>query len=229
VGVGGVVQGTLGFGFALVAAPVTALVYPAALPVTLLLLSIPLNAFVGWRERRWIDWRGLSWVLVGRVVGAIGGVWILLLVPPRLLSAFFGILVLLAVILSLASPTVDALGASGGWSFAAGVASGVMATGAVGGAPLAILYRNRSGPELRSTLAASFLPGVALSLVVLGLAGQVMAWHVILALRLLPGLALGLLASRPLARLADRGGLRRAVLVFALVSSLAAIAQAITG
>ncbi|MGH8930304.1 MAG: sulfite exporter TauE/SafE family protein [Egibacteraceae bacterium] len=229
MGIGGVVQGALGFGFALVAAPVTALVYPAALPVTLLLLSVPMNGFVGWRERRWIDPRGLSGVLAGRVVGAIGGVWILLLVPPRLLSAFFGILVLLAVILSMAGPTVDAHGASPGWSFAAGVASGVMATGAVGGPPLALLYRNRPGPELRSTLAMSFLPGVMISLVALGLAGQVMAWHVILALRLLPGLALGLLASRPLARLADRAGLRRAVLIFAFVSSLAAIAQGITG
>jgi uncharacterized membrane protein YfcA len=45
------VQGSLGIGFALIVAPVVGMLKPELLPVTLLLLMLPLNLHVAVRER----------------------------------------------------------------------------------------------------------------------------------------------------------------------------------
>src|SRR3546814_15753694 len=55
----------------------------------------------------------------------------------------------------------------------AGVVSGVTGTAAgIGGPPLALLYQHRPGSTIRSTLAAAFLVGTALSLATLAVAGE---------------------------------------------------------
>ena len=227
VGAGGVVQGSIGFGFALVAAPVLALVHPQALPATLLLLGAPLNGFVAVRERQSIDLAGLPQILGGRVVGAVVGAAVLVAVPVRWLSTLFGALILVAVVLSAVRPAVRPRSR---WRFLAGVASGVMSTGAaVGGPAVALVLQDRPGAVLRSTLAVFFLFGLAISLAALALAGKVTASHVTLSLRLLPALAVGLLASRPAARLIDRRSFRPAVLAFSLASAIVAIVSGIIG
>ena len=66
--------------------------------------------------------------------------------------------------------------------------------GGIGGPPLALVYQDRSGPEIRSTLAVAFLVGTGISLVALFFVGKLEWEHVLLALQLLPGLFLAPLA-----------------------------------
>jgi hypothetical protein len=227
VAVGGIVQGSIGFGFALVSAPVLALVDPQALPATLLLLGAPLNLFVAVRERRSIDLRGVTSILSGRILGSVAGAGVLVAVPTRFLSALFGVMILVAVGLTVLRP---AFHPREHLRFLAGIASGVMATAAaVGGPALALVYQNRGGAVLRSTLALFFLFGVSVSLTALALAGKVTAAHVVLSLQLLPALAIGLAASRSVTRLIDGRSLRPAVLAFSSISALFAILKGITG
>ena len=91
---------------------------------------------------------------------------------------------------------------------------------ALGGTPLALVYQNRSGAELRSTLAISFVVGTAMSLLGLALAGEVEGRHVVLALQLLPGMLIGLLISRWVVEHLHERWLRPAVLVFAAVAGV---------
>ena len=94
---------------------------------------------------------------------------------------------------------------------------------AVGGPPLAIAYQRRPGPQLRSTLAATFVLGSTISLLALGIAGKVRADHLLLALELLPALAAGLFVSTRLRALLDRAWLRPTVLAFAALAGAAAV------
>jgi uncharacterized membrane protein YfcA len=55
VAVAAFVQGASGLGFALIAAPVVAVVQPLLLPVAVLVLMIPLNCYIAWRERGQLD------------------------------------------------------------------------------------------------------------------------------------------------------------------------------
>jgi uncharacterized membrane protein YfcA len=221
VGLGAVVQGSVGFGFALVVVPALTLVRPEVLPAMVLLLTMPMAMTMAVRERRAIDVAGLAYLLLGRLAGTLAGVGLLLLVPERFLSVLFGSLVLAAVLTSLFSPKVDLRNRT---RVAGGVASGIMGTAAgIGGPPLALIYQNHSGPQIRSTLAVAFSMGTAISLLTLAVAGKVGPGHLLLALGLLPALLIGLWSARFLAGLLAGRWLRPAILLFAAISGLTAV------
>ena len=205
----------------LVAVPAMALLYPGAVPVTPLLLALPMTVLMTAREWRSIDGAGFFLITGGRVVGTALGVALVVFVPARSLAAVVGLLIVAAALTSLLRPGFEV---RNGTRLAGGVASGVMSTTAsLGGPPLALIYQDRSGAELRSTLSISFVLGIFMSLAGLALAGKVEAHHFVLALQLLPGLLLGLWASRWVVKRLDERWLRPAVLAFAAVAGLAVI------
>ena len=221
--VGGVIQGAIGFGFALVAVPTIALVEPDAIPVTVMLMAVPMTIVMALRERAHIDVGGFATIMVGRVVGIAGGVLLLELVPESGLTVLVGVMILLGVALSVGGLDIEPQR----WvNVGAGVLSGVMGTtSAIGGPALAVVYQRRPGPELRSTLALSYLAGIVIAVGALAAVGRVEGWHVWLALELVPALLLGLWLSFRLASVLDRGWLRPAVLAFAAVSGVVIVVR----
>jgi uncharacterized protein len=220
---GALIQGSVGFGFALIVVPILALADPESLPATVLLLALPLSSVVAFRERHSIDLLGFYWLTGGRLLGIAGGLGLLVMVPTRYLSVLTGGLILSAVIMSLLDPDFRVKNKTrlvGG-----GVASGVMGTAAgVGGPPLAIVYQNRPGPELRSTIALSFALGNVVSLLGLVLVGELGEHQLRLALLLFPSLLLGLWGSRKTSEFLDRQRwLRSAILTFAAVCGVAIV------
>ncbi len=221
VAAGAVIQGSIGFGYALVAVPAMVLLLPWAVPVTPLFLALPMTLLMSAREWRSIDLGGFALITAGRLVGTVGGVVLLVLAPKGYLSMLTGLLISTAALGSFLKPTFEVNKRT---RLAGGVASGVVGTvAALGGTPLALVYQDRSGAELRSTLAISFVVGIAMSLVGLGLAGQVEGRHVILALQLLPCLLVGLWVSRWVVERLDERWLRPAVLTFAAAAGLVII------
>ncbi len=218
------VQGSTGMGFAMIAVPVVGLLDPSLVPVLLLVLMIPLNAYIGWRERAAIDWRGVGWISVGRFAGTFAGLWILLLVDLHQLALLIGWSTVLAAVVALLAPAFDpnrpALAG-------VGIITGITETSTgVGGPPLALAYQHRPGATLRSTVAVCFLVGEIVSLVVLGLGGQIEARALGLSAALLPFVVVGALASRFVHRRLDGALLRYLVLGFAIVSGIAVIVGA---
>jgi uncharacterized membrane protein YfcA len=218
VAVGAVIQGSIGFGYAFVAVPAMALLYTEAVPVTPLLLALPMTVLMSAREWKSIDVSGFFLITGARAVGTALGVALLVFIPASFLSVLVGLLIVAAALMSFLSPNFEVNNKS---RLAGGVASGVTSTtAAIGGAPLALIYQDRSGAELRSTLAISFVAGIAISLVGLALAGKVEGWHFVLALELLPGLLIGLWASRWAVKALDERWLRPTVLGFAAAAGL---------
>jgi uncharacterized membrane protein YfcA len=173
------------------------------------------------REWRSIDLGGFALITAGRLFGTVAGVVLLVLTPKGYLSVLTGLLILTAALGSFLKPTFEVNKRT---RLAGGVASGVVGTvAALGGTPLALVYQDRSGAELRSTLAISFVVGIAMSLVGLGLAGQVEGRQVILALHLLPCMLVGLWVSRWVVERLDERWLRPAVLTFAAAAGLVII------
>jgi hypothetical protein len=226
VAVGAFVQGTLGFGINLIAAPVIALVVPDAVPGGIVLLSLPLTITMLLREHRHIDRRGVAWIATARVPGAVIGAAIVVLVAPDTLTVVIGAAILLAVALSLLHPHVPVTPVT---ASAAGFTGGVMGTAAaVEGPPLALLYQNHRNEAIRATLATCFVIGSIMTAVVLAVAGELHVDQVVFTIELLPALGVGVLASTWGARhLRDRS-LRPAVLAFAAIAGLAAIVRGLT-
>jgi uncharacterized membrane protein YfcA len=218
VAAGAVVQGSIGFGYAFVAVPTMALLYPEALPVTPLLLALPMTALMTAREWHSIDVTGFFLITVSRAAGTAAGVALLVLVPASSLSVIVGLLITAVALLSFFSPNFEVTNKT---RIAGGMASGITSTtAAIGGPPLALIYQDRSGAELRSTLSISFVVGTVMSLAALAFAGKVQGWHFLLALQLLPGLLVGLWSSRWVIKYLDERWLRPAVLTFAAVAGL---------
>ncbi len=212
---GGLLQGSVGVGFALVVSPVLALAAPGLLPGTVLILMLPMNAFVAWRERRSVDRAGAAWIMLGCCAGALAGLAVLAALPAGSLRAFIGFATILTVGASLM-----------GGSFKLGrpvlLGAGRItetATG-IGGPPMALAYQHQPGPVLRATLAACFLVGEVVSLVLLAATGRLHGEQVVAAAWLLPALGLGVVGTRwSYGRLNGRP-LRVAMLVFALLSGV---------
>lgn len=225
VAFGGLVQGLLGFGLALVAVPIVALVEPGLLPVPILIVATLHATLSAVRERRHVDWPGVGWALLGRVPGTAVGV----VLVDRLAGPAFGVLVGVAVLGSVAlsatswrpEPTRPAL-------VVAGLVSGSFGTAmSIGGPPVALLYQRREGPEVRATLGAYFTLGALVSLAGLGLAGEVSARQVLLGLAFVPFLLAGFAASGPLRRVVDAHGLRWPVLGLCVASATLLIARSL--
>jgi uncharacterized membrane protein YfcA len=223
--VGAALQGALGFGMNLVSVPVLALAVPESLPVTAIILGIPISISMVRYERGSLDRVGVGWIIAGRAPGSAVGALVVATVSTSALQAITGAVVLALVVASVAAPP---LRIRRGSQIAAGVVSGVTGTTAgIGGPPLALLYQRSPGPIMRSTLAASFMFGTVLSLGTLGVARQITLGPVLLGACLAPVVVAGAVVGRRLHGVLDRGWLRPVVLVFAGATGLAALLRAL--
>lgn len=214
----GFVQGTSGIGFALIFAPVAGLIDPALLPLTLLILMVPLNAFIVWRERSEIDWHGFRWIAVARIAATPLGLLVLTAVPKSRLGLLIGAVTVLAAGVSLITPDFHP---SRGAFLGAGVATGLSETATgVGGPPLALIYQHAPAPRMRSTVAASFLLGEIVSIALLSARGVGSGGDPLDAVWLIPALVVGMALSSRVHHRVDSKRLRVLVLVFALVSGV---------
>ncbi|GAA2896330.1 sulfite exporter TauE/SafE family protein [Microbacterium esteraromaticum] len=218
------VQGATGMGFAMIAAPVVTLLDPTLIPVAILLLMIPLNGYIGFRERTAIDWRGVRWVSLGRFAGTFLGLWILFIVNLQQLSLLIGWSTVLAAAVALVAPAFDPNRTG---LVVVGLITGITETSTgVGGPPLALAFQHKAAPVLRSTVALCFLVGEVISVVVLAVSGRFTLGTLLATAALLPFLAVGSWASRFVHHRLDGPLLRYIVLGFAVVSGVVVIIQA---
>ena len=225
VTLGSAVQGSVGLGLGLVAAPILALIDPMLVPGPILLCGLVLTLLMSYRERRAMDIAGLKWGVVGRILGTLVAVVVLTNVPREEMTLIFGGLVLLAVALSASglhvSPTTWTL-------ISAGALSGFMGTASnTGGPPIALVYQHAPGARLRSTLSGFFVPGTIMSLVALVAVRRFGRYELWSALTFLPGVLIGFLLSARTLSLLDRGYTRAAVLTLSAVSGAIVILRAL--
>lgn len=192
--VGAAVQGLVGLGLGLIAAPVTTLLAPELMPTLLLWLAFFLPMVTLARDHHQIDWSGLGWSLTARIPGTVVGVLLVARFTPREMGVAVGIMVLGSVLLTARAVRLPINRAT---LVTAGVVSGVTGTAtSIGGPPLALLYQHREPAQIRSTLAVFFLVGAAISLAGLGIGGQLEPGTFVLALVMVPLLVVGFAVSR---------------------------------
>jgi len=224
--IGSIVQGSIGVGLNIVAAPFVALTVPEALPATLVLVAIPLAITTLLREHHAVDRLALPWMLIGAVPGTVLGLVILEAADVTTLTVIVASTVLAGVLLSVLAPPVPI---TRGTALGAGFISNVFGTAtSVGGPPLALLFQHRPGPTARATLGAAFAWSASLSIIGYIAFGQITGDQVLFALGLLPVMVAGLWTSRHFHVHVDGGWLRPAVLTLSAVAGLAALVRALT-
>jgi len=225
VAIAACIQGSIGFGLAMLAAPLLVLIEPDLVPAPLIVNGLLLTFLMAYRERRSIDVQGVTWMATGCVPGIVIASVVLTVISADGFTILFSILVLLAVALS-------ALGYSIRFTktnvLIAGTFSGFMGTtSSIGGPPVALVYQNSTGAQMRGTLSAYFFICGILALVGLFIVGWFGIDELWLALSLLPGLIIGFAVSSITSGKLDRYSLRPAVLVLSGIAAIAVLARAL--
>lgn len=224
---GGALQSTLGFGASFTLVPALAVLAPELLPGSVIVAIVPMSMLMIARDRRGFDGWAVGRVSLGRLPGIAAGGVVVALLPLRWLTAAIA-LVLLTAVASVAS----------GWQLrvtrprevVAGMVSGLTGTAAaLGGPPLALLYRSSTGSVLRPTLAGVWLVGSAPVLVSLWLAGSLTAEQARAGAWLGIAMVVGLTAAAPVVARLDDATLQRLVLGWAGVGALLALGRAVVG
>jgi uncharacterized membrane protein YfcA len=208
--VAGTVQGSTGFGFGLLAAPLLALIDPVFVPGPVLLMGMVISLGAAVRERSLVDVRGLGFALTGRFLFSILAVLLFGELTANQFDTLFAAMLLLAVALSLVGwrimPTPSNL-------FIAGSVSGFMGTlTSIGAPPMALVYQNARAPAMRATLSLFFSVGAAISVFALWAFGQLPPSDLVLAVVMLPFALVGLMLSNRGRKLLDRGRVKPVVL-----------------
>jgi len=217
-------QGTIGFGYAVLSVPILSLVDPRLAPVPQIVTAIPLTLIAAGREWSEMDLKGALWILLGRIPGAAIGASLLAIASPGALDVVIGAVVLLAVgilatpVTIKRSPLVDL--AVGTFSTACGYVS------AIGGPPIALLFRDARGPTLRATLGFLFGVSVVITLGVRSATGQLTWLDMQLGVALSPAVLLGMWISRRFHARVEGTVLKRSVLVVSAIAALGLVARA---
>lgn len=223
--VGAFVQGSVGFGHNLVAAPVFVLVDERLVPGPAIASAGILVLLTVVRDRRGLHLGEVGTAVIGRVPGTVLAALAVASLPADDLSIVFAVLVLVAVGITASGvgvrPTPTTL-------VGAGVLSGFMGTAtSIGGPPMAMLYAGAEGRRLRGTLAGFFLTGIAMSLVALVATGSFGWDEARLSLLPVPAILVGFAASSWGARRLDAGHTRPAVLAVAALSAVSVLGKAL--
>lgn len=222
---GGAVQATLGFGGSYIMVPTVAVLLPDALPAAVLVGLLPLTLWVAWRDRGDVNRSAFLRITAGRVPGTVLATVVVAMAPQRTLTMIVAVALLAAVAVASSGWTAPVTATSQG---VAGLVSGFTGTAAaLGGPPLVVLYRDSTAADRRGTLSTIFVVGILLGLTTLGIAGEFSTADLGTGALLGASLLGGALAVAPVVRRFSDAWLRRAVLVWAGVGAVVALARAL--
>lgn len=229
---GALVRGYSGFGASMFWVGTLSLVFaPATVVPTVLALEVLASLVLSTGVRGRVEWRSMSWLLLGTVVTMPLGVQLLTVLPERPMRVVVALAVL-AGTLTLAVGVRAASPVGRGTALVAGGVCGVVngSTG-IGGPPAVLLYFSRATAHdvSRATLIVYFLATDAIGLLMMSWAGLVDGTVAAQAALLAPLAVVGILAGQQLFRRTGGRSFRGVVLGILAVLSLAILVRLALG
>jgi uncharacterized membrane protein YfcA len=222
---GATLQGSIGFGLAVVSAPLLLLIDPVWVPGPMLLAAMLLVMLIAHRDRAHILEGDVALGTVGRVLGTIPAAYALYVLPQHVYDLVFAAMVLAGVALSASGVHIARTRLN---VVVAGTLSGIAGTiSSIGGPPMALVYQHERGPSVRGTMSAIFVVGTWISIAGLWWAGRFGNVELLLGLVLMPAILAGFAVSRYTAAWLDRRRTRPAILAVSAVSALVILVRAI--
>ncbi|NLS12167.1 sulfite exporter TauE/SafE family protein [Vibrio sp. SM6] len=222
---GSFVQTAIGFGLAIVSAPILILIAPEYVPAPICIAALFISILNTVKNRANIEIGGLKMALLGRVPGSLVGGALLVWVSTQVLALWVGIAVLFSVVVSLLpfriEPTPKRMGIAGFFAGVFGTSSGI------GGPPMALLLQHQEAHRLRGNLSAFFLFSSLISLSVQIPAGYLSLHQLMITLPLLPAAWLGYWVAQKTTQRLPKQAIRYGALLLCFVSGASALWQGI--
>ncbi|ASG08795.1 MULTISPECIES: sulfite exporter TauE/SafE family protein [Vibrio] len=218
---GSFVQTAIGFGLAIVAAPLLFLISADYVPAPICIVALFISILNALKHRSNIELGGLKMALIGRVPGSIAGGILLVLVSTDVLALWLGLLVLFAVAVSLLpyriEPTPIKMGIAGFFSGFFGTSS------AIGGPPMALILQHQEANQLRGNLSAFFVFSSIISLSIQIPAGFLTLHHLWITIPLIPSAWLGYKLAMMTTQSLPKDNIRFAALLLCTISGVTAV------
>ncbi len=219
--VGSYVQSSIGFGLAIIAAPILFFIDPLYVPAPITVCALTLSLANTAKHRRAVSLGELKYAIIGRVPGTLLGGLLLVVINPDALALFLGASVIFAVAISISSVMFRATKPA---LFLAGVLSGFMGTtSSIGGPPMALVMQHEASDYIRANLAAFFIVSCIMSLTMLSTIGLFGMEQIRLSLPLLPATLAGYWVAMQTLHLISQENVRRFSLGLCLLAGTAAI------
>lgn len=218
---GSFVQTAIGFGLAIVAAPLLFLISADYVPAPICIVALFISILNALKHRSNIELGGLKMALIGRVPGSIAGGILLVIVSTDVLALWLGLLVLFAVAVSLLpyriEPTPIKMGIAGFFSGFFGTSS------AIGGPPMALILQHQEANQLRGNLSAFFVFSSIISLIIQIPAGFLTLHHLWITIPLIPSAWLGYKLAMMTTQSLPKDSIRFAALLLCTISGVTAV------
>lgn len=221
--IGSLLQGLIGYGVGLFCAPLLFLISPSLVPAPLILISTVLTVVMMIRDRGHLQFDQVRWAMKGGFFGVVSAGLILNIATKDQFEFVFGLLILLAVIISLKgfAPKVNKK-----TNTIAGFTSGFMGTlTAVGGPPMALLYQHGDIKNIKANLTAFFLFLNVVAISTLTYIGQITYETLEVVLKATPGVLLGLFLSTKLQGIVKPHLVRNWILILCTITSVIAMVR----
>lgn len=219
------IQTALGFGMAVVAAPVIVFFTPEWVPVPLTVTALVLSLLNTLNQYQDLEWQALRIPFLTRIPGTIVGAWLLLQINQTGLQIAVALCVLLAVLISWFgtqfSYTPKRLGL-------AAFISGIMGTTtSVGGPPMALVMQHGNPATVRANLSLYFAYSCTLSLISYAWIGKLDQHILLVSASFIPAAAIGFLIGIRSRSYVDAGRFRPMLLILCSLSGIMALTGAL--
>lgn len=218
---GATVQGSAGIGLGLVASPILLQVDPSFAPGPLLLGGLVIGARHITMEWADLDRAALGRASVGLPFGAFAGLGVLRVMEADTLSLLIGLMICAASLILLAGLRVHTTPSSHVATGAAAAFTSV--TAAIPGPPLVIGFADLDPRAIRSTVSAFVAITGIVAFVGLTAIDRFGRHELALLVTMMPGLVLGVVASRWTRPFLDRHWFRPGVLLLSLAGGAALV------
>lgn len=212
------VQGSVGFGQNLLAAPMLLQIDESLVPAPIMIAAVLTNTTLFVRERGHVDLNLSLPAIIGRVPGSLVGAVVVAAVSAKVLGLVVAVAVFAVVLLSAFGPESNrSRTVLGG----AGLLSGFTGTTtSIGGPFVGLAMAGVPGPVLRSSMGLYFMSGSAVSLAALTISGVLDGAALRIGALLLVPVALGVWSSRWFVPILDRGYTRQAILTLSTIAAV---------
>jgi uncharacterized membrane protein YfcA len=219
------IQTALGFGMAVIGAPILILVNPLWVPVPITLVALVLSIFNTWNQRQDLELEQLKLPFITRIPGTIFGAWLLSNLNVFWLQIFVSTCVLFAVAVSLLHKQFDYTPTRMG---IAAFVSGIMGTTtSIGGPPMALVMQHGKSASVRANLSLFFAYSCSISMISYYMIGILNAELIWTSISFVPTAVLGFFAGVKLRPYVDAGRFRPLLLLLCGVAGLIALIGAL--
>lgn len=224
---GSFVQTSIGFGLAIVSAPLLFYLDQAYVPAPVIMAALVNGLFTSWHFRAQLSLQGLGSAIIWRIPGSLAGVGLLLVISEAILAILIALVIASGILINYLRIDIPFSQRNLG---IAGFLSGLMGTStAIGGPPMAVVMQGQQANVIRGNLAAFFIFSCITSLIMLVPTSYLGKRELILAAPLVPASLLGSwLASRVSGRINEKT-MRYGCLLLCSASVAVMLAQYVSG